>query len=185
MDHTLLPESSKPILEEFLSEFEPVYFEKNEIIKQAATSERYLYFIKTGCIGIYIENSSNFVCLDFGLEGHFTCDYLSILLNKPTPLILIALENTNALRITATRYEQLSQDPRYKNVRLAASEYLLINKFQEQINLLTKTAKERYQLLQEQYPGIENRIAQVHIASYLGITPQSLSRIRSRYKQAI
>ena len=155
MDYTLLPESSNPSIEKFLSEFESVYFEKNEIIKQAATTERFLYFIKTGCIGTYLENSSNLVCVDFALEGHFTCDYLSILLNKSTPLILMALETTNALRIAASRYEQLSDKPNLKNVRLAASENMYINKFQQQINLLTKTAKERYQLLQQQFPGIE------------------------------
>jgi CRP-like cAMP-binding protein len=57
-----------------------------------------------------------------------------------------------------------------------------VSKQQQQIELLTKSAKERYIILLQQFPNIQNRIAQNHIASYLGITPQSLSRIRRQLK---
>ena len=51
-------------------------------------------------------------------------------------------------------------------------------KTQREILLLTKSAEGRYRIFREFYPGLENRISQYHIASYLGITPVSLSRIR-------
>jgi CRP-like cAMP-binding protein len=60
-----------------------------------------------------------------------------------------------------------------------SAETSFVEKQQQQIELLTKTAEERYKILLKRFPEIHQRIAQKHIASYLGITPQSLSRIRS------
>ena len=60
-----------------------------------------------------------------------------------------------------------------------SAESSFVEKQQQQIELLTKTAEERYRILQTKFPNIHQRIAQKHIASYLGITPQSLSRIRN------
>lgn len=63
-----------------------------------------------------------------------------------------------------------------------SAETSFIEKQKQQIELLTKTADERYKILQEHFPNIEQRIAQKHIASYLGITQQSLSRLRNQTK---
>jgi predicted transcriptional regulator len=62
-----------------------------------------------------------------------------------------------------------------------AAEMSFVGKQQQQIQLLTLSAKERYQILLQVFPNIQNRIAQNHIASYLGITPQSLSRIKKMH----
>ena len=60
----------------------------------------------------------------------------------------------------------------------AAAEGSYIGKQQQQINLLTKTAEQQYRELLQTNPDIVARVAQKHLASYLGITPQSFSRIR-------
>jgi len=62
------------------------------------------------------------------------------------------------------------------------AEASFVEKQQQQIELLTKTAEERYRILQKKFPDIHQRIAQKHIASYIRITPQSLSRIRNHVK---
>jgi muramidase (phage lysozyme) len=55
-----------------------------------------------------------------------------------------------------------------------------MKKFEKELQLLTMTAAERYQLLQKQYPELQQLVPSYHIASYLGITPISLSRIRAQ-----
>jgi len=60
----------------------------------------------------------------------------------------------------------------------AASESLFVHKQEQQIEILNNTAEERYQLMIAQNPEIIQRTSAKHIASYLGITPESLSRIR-------
>lgn len=82
------------------------------------------------------------------------------------------------LRLSAPDFRLLTQKTVGQVIRLVAAETSFVDKQQQQIELLTLTAAERYDRLEQRFPGIAQRIAQKHIASYLGITPQSLSRIR-------
>jgi CRP-like cAMP-binding protein len=63
--------------------------------------------------------------------------------------------------------------------RKLAENYFMV-KEQREIELVLLDASQRYRLFQQEYPGLENRIPQYHIASYLGITPTQLSRIRAK-----
>lgn len=164
--------------EEFASHCKVVSFAKDEIIKAQHTHERHFYFIINGIVGIFLWRGNNFVCLDFAFDGHFCSDYMSLLTNQATPLQMVALENTLMLRMTKESYNTITQTPIGKIIRLVAAEMSFVGKQEQQIQLLTKSAKQRYDILLQQFPNIHNRIAQNHIASYLGITPQSLSRIR-------
>jgi CRP/FNR family transcriptional regulator, anaerobic regulatory protein len=166
--------------EDFADKCTVVSYNKDEVIKAQNSSERYFYFIIQGSVGVFLWKENNFVCLDFAFDRHFCSDYMSILTKQSTPLQVVALENTLVLRMTASDYDMITQEPIGKILRLVAAEMSYVGKQQQQIELLTKSAKERYEILLKQFPDIKNRIAQNHIASYLGITPQSLSRIRKK-----
>lgn len=167
---------------DFAEKCEVVSFKKDELIKPQHAAEKHFYFIIKGSVGIFLWKENNFVCLDFAFDGHFCSDYMSLLLKQPTPLQIVALENSQMLRMSAKDYDLITQQPIGKVLRLVAAEMSFVGKQQQQIELLTKSAKERYEILLQQFPNIQNRIAQNHIASYLGITPQSLSRIRRQLK---
>lgn len=171
-------EAPKGVWEDFADKCDVVCFKRDEIIKAQNTSERYFYFIIEGSVGIFLWKENNFVCLDFAFNGHFCADYMSLLTKQATPLSVVALENTQMLRMTTKNYDILTQQPIGQIIRLVAAEMSFVSKQQQQIELLTKSAKLRYEILLAQFPNIQNRIAQNHIASYIGITPQSLSRIR-------
>jgi CRP-like cAMP-binding protein len=157
---------------------EPISFKKDEIIKGQETVEKYFYFILTGSAGLFLWKENNFVCLDFAFENGFCCDYMSLLLKRPTPLQVVALEKSEMVRITSDNFYRLGRTPVGQIIIQISAETSFIDKQQQQIELLTKTAKERYYILSDKFPNIHQRVAQKHIASYLGITPQSLSRIR-------
>ena len=167
---------------EFTDYCEFVKYSKDEVIKREGTTEQFIYFILKGSAGLFLWKENNFVCLDFAFDDQFCMDYMSLLLNKPTPLQLAALEDSEMLRMTASDYHALTQKEIGREIRLISTEMSFVDKQQQQIELLTKTAEERYIILLQRYPNICNRIAQKHIASYLGITPQSLSRIRKVVK---
>jgi CRP/FNR family transcriptional regulator, anaerobic regulatory protein len=169
------------VWEEFAAHCELVTFDKDQIIKAENTQERYFYFILKGSVGIFLWKENNFVCLDFAFDRQFCADYMSLLIKQPTPLQMMALEKTEMLRMTTAQYDKLTEEPVGKIIRRVAAEMSFVGKQQQQIQLLTHSAKERYQILLQMFPNIQNRIAQNHIASYLGITPQSLSRIKKNY----
>jgi CRP/FNR family transcriptional regulator, anaerobic regulatory protein len=163
---------------EFSSLCESVTFEKDEVIKKQGATEKYFYFIIQGSAGIFLWKDKNFVCLDFAFDHSFCCDYMSLLLRQPTPLQLVALEKSEMARITSSQFYELGKTPVGKVIMQVSAESSFVDKQQQQIELLTKSAQERYIILSEKFPHIHQRVAQKHIASYLGITPQSLSRIR-------
>jgi hypothetical protein len=87
------------------------------------------------------------------------------------------MEDAEMLRLARKDFLELGKYPLGQTILRIAAENSFIEKQEQQINLLTKTASERYVLLTKKYPRISERIPKKHIASFLGITPQSLSRL--------
>lgn len=155
---------------------------KDQILKNTGTTEKYLSFIVQGSGGIMLWNNSNYVCIDLCYEDDFFGDYMSFLTQQPTPLEVITFEASKLFRISKTNFDKLRSNSEIgEKICRFASEGLFIHKQRQQIDILTKTAAERYTELQTRQPEIIRRTPQKHIASYLGITPQSLSRIRNEY----
>jgi CRP-like cAMP-binding protein len=168
--------------QDFAKKCKSVSFKKDEVIKAYDTAEQNFYFIMYGSAGLFLWKENNFVCLDFAFEHQFCCDYMSLLTNEKTPLQVIALEDCEMVSITKSSFHQLAQTPMGMVIMRISAETSFVEKQQQQIELLSKTAEERYHILSIKYPQIFQRVAQKHIASYLGITPQSLSRIRKNRK---
>lgn len=168
--------------DEFSSQMIFRKFKKNEIIKDVDQTENYIDIIIQGSIGVFLWADNNTKCLDLFYEDYFSCDYMSYLENKPTELFTMSLEPTEVFSISRKNIEELYYDNviGLKIVR-AATETLFKHKQKQQIDLLTKTAEERYHQMMQDSPELLHRTASKHIASYLGVTPESLSRIRSKY----
>ena len=158
---------------------EIISVEKEQIIKKDGHTERYLYFILSGSGGILLWNKNNFVCIDICYENDFFGNYMSFITAQASPLEVMIFEKSELFRISKSNFDKLSNHTDFGNkICRFASEGLFIHKQQQQIDILTKTAKERYIELQEKQPNIIQRTPQKYISSYLAITPQSLSRIR-------
>jgi CRP-like cAMP-binding protein len=162
---------------------ELVKFKKNEVIKPVGNIEKWGYFILTGSCGVFIWKGNNYMCLDLMYEDAFFGDYMSLITNQPSPLETIALEDSEMLRISRQNIKKLKETSYGLRLFLISAETSYVEKQQQQIDLLLKTAEQRYIDLLEKQPNLINRTSQKHIASYLGITTQSLSRIRKKIVQ--
>jgi CRP/FNR family transcriptional regulator, anaerobic regulatory protein len=160
---------------------EIIQTEKDQIIKSAFTTEKYLSFILRGSGGILLWNNNNFVCIDLCYEGDFFGDYMSFLSQQKTNIEVITFEPSELFRISKSNFDTLSNNTEIgSRISRFAAEALFIHKQQQQIDILTKSATERYFEIFAKNPNIIQRTPQKHIASFLGITPQSLSRIRKK-----
>ena len=155
------------------------HFSKETVLKASNTKEKYLNIILKGSGGNLIWNKSNFVCVDIAFDNEFLFDFMSFTLQKPTPIEVRLFEDATIFRISHQNFQQTLVNGNFgeKITRLIA-EASFIDKQQQQIDLLTKTAKERYVEQLQIRKGIE-KMPLKYLASYLGITPQSLSRIRA------
>lgn len=158
---------------------------KEEVLKANHSVEQYFYFVLRGSGGVLLWNKNNFICMDVSSENEILCDYTSFLTQQPTPIEVIMFEDSELLRISKSQYDALTSNTIGASVSRACSEALYMVKQQQQIDILTKTAKERYMDLQARQPTLLQKIPQKYVASYLGVTPQSLSRIRSEIAQSL
>mgnify|MGYP001810384771 CR=1 FL=1 len=154
-------------------------FSKASILKASNTTEKNINIVIEGSGGNLIWRKNNFVCIDISFENDFLNDYMSFALQKSTPIEVRLFEDSTVFQISYPNFRQIFADGNFGElVTKLVLESSFISKQQQQIDLLTKTAKERYAELLENKESIE-RTPLKYLASYLGITPQSLSRIRA------
>lgn len=167
--------------ESFASFLKHCSYRKNEIIKEANRTENSLSIITKGSAGVFLWKENVPVCLDLCYEHEFFGDYMSFITQRSTELFTQAIESTELLSISFADLNDLYQHSKIGvNIGRIAAESLFIHKQLQQIDLLMLTAEERYLKLLKRQPAIVRRTPQKHIASYLGITPESFSRIRKK-----
>ena len=116
----------------------------------------------------------------FGSEGWIIADLESNVFNRPTELYIDCIEDGEIVSFSLEYFnsENLSIEKLRKNSKLLTRR---IGSLQRRvIQLMSSSAKERYKIFLETYPHIPKRIPQKMIASYLGITPEALSKIRGQ-----
>jgi CRP-like cAMP-binding protein len=169
------------IWESFASFLKQNSYEKNEIIKDVNKAEKQLSIITEGSAAVFLWKENTTVCLDLCFENEFFGDYMSFITQKPTELFTQAIEPTEMLSISYSDLNDLYKSSEIgMHIGRVAAESLFIHKQTQQIDLLMLTAEERYIKLLKRQPEIVQRTPQKHIASYLGITPESFSRIRKK-----
>ncbi|RIW13366.1 Crp/Fnr family transcriptional regulator [Algoriphagus lacus] len=152
---------------------------KESILKQSNSVEGYFNLILKGSGGAILSTERNSVCVDIALENEFLNDYLSFTSQKPSPIEVRLFEDSQIFRVSYQNFQKTMLSGNFGlKVSLLASEEAINDKQQQQIDLLTKSAKTRYLEMLEKRPGLD-RIPLKYLASFLGITPQSLSRIRA------
>lgn len=173
------------VWEKFTSLCELVSYSKNEIIKEANKIAKYGYFLIEGSIGQFVWKENNFICTDLFLEYNFFGDDMSLLSGKASPIEIVSLEDSKMLRLSKANMEILKKTQIGSMLFLAGEQNSFSEKQSQQIEAMTITAEERYANLMNKKPELIQRISQKHIASYLGITPQSLSRIRKKSQNKV
>lgn len=154
-------------------------YAKNQTITQQGQTEKYLSFIEMGIVRFYIPDDENELTFNFSFEKEFTCAYDSFLTQTPSEYELQALTETVVWQISYEDLQKVYAKTKAGNyLGRFASEKLFLAKSKREISLLKYNAKERYLKLFSEQPHILKFIPLKYVASYIGITPQGLSRIR-------
>ncbi|WP_290843512.1 Crp/Fnr family transcriptional regulator [Flavobacterium sp.] len=146
--------------------------------------ERHIYFVKTGCLRmLYTDDNGYEHTISFHPENWWSCDIVSFFKEKPAVNSIQALEDTEVYYMSLQQLEELFIEiPKFERFFriLTQNGYEL---YQRRItSSVSKPAEDRYLEFRKLYPGLEHRIAQKHIATYLGITPVFLSMMRKSKK---
>lgn len=142
---------------------------------------RYVGFINSGLFRAYKVRESREVTHFFPIEGFYVTDYSSFLNRTPSPDTIEALEDSEVLLLSHNDMHECYQKYHvWERFGRLISEYLY-GKLEDTIHSYQLLSpEERYVKLMVQHPNLYERVSQVHLSSFLGITPESLSRIRKR-----
>ena len=154
---------------------------KKTSLLQAGKTAQEIYFILTGCIRLYYEKDGIDISAYFFTENMFAGAYDSFISQKPSRHSIEALEDCEVLVITYVELQKLFKEfPGMNEVVRKVLEERFVSLHELFTSQILDSPEERYLNLQHQRPDLLNRIPQHQIATYLGITPVSLSRIRNR-----
>ncbi|MCF3110538.1 Crp/Fnr family transcriptional regulator [Niabella sp. CC-SYL272] len=156
-------------------------FNKKALLLKTGQTEHYLSFIEKGAVRFYIDREDRELTFAFAFANGFVSGYDSFLTRLPSGYHIETLTETVLWRLS---YDDLQDVYRQTAVGNAigryAGEELFLKKSRRELSLLNETAEQRYLKLFTEQPELLQKIPLKYIASYIGITPQALSRIRRR-----
>lgn len=173
-------DTSAEELDEFLKSANLKTYKKQEFLSVPDVIPNEIFFINNGIVRVLItDKEGKEHTIHFALENQFIADYSNFIRKDISMYTLQALENTEVVVLPRKTiewgYANLKEGQ--KMGRLVA-EYYFIYQDDRIRNLYARTPKERYDRISETFPNIHNRVPQHMIASYLGITPVHLSRLK-------
>jgi CRP-like cAMP-binding protein len=158
---------------------------KNQFLLNEGDVCRYIGFVNSGCLREYkIDNKGTEHILQFAIEDWWVSDLHSFLSGLPANYNIDALQDSEILLLErSAREELLNSCPKMERFFRLLIEANHVASQQRIADSLSTSAEERYLKFIKMYPLLFEQVPQNQIASYLGITPQSLSRIRKELTQ--
>lgn len=160
---------------------QPVHLQKGDyFIRMGSVNDR-LGLVISGCLRYFYLRDGVEITGEFWQEGELCGSYESSILGQPSTLFIEALE---PVELTVMSYRELkaltAEVPALQGVIIHLLEQFIVESQRRIASYITESAEQRYLRLRREMPGIEERVHQKYIASFVGVTPVTLSRIRAR-----
>ena len=170
-------------LELLLGQFSNLELKKGIAFAKKGEYSQQIGFVCSGVMRAYYSNDKGEQYnKTFFTESSFVGAYSSLVTGQKNQIEIDSLTDCSLLVADFPKITKLyDKYPSIERLARILAEQFFVRKEKREIELATLEAKSRYAILQQEHPQLEQLIPQYHIASYLGISPTQLSRIRSRY----
>jgi CRP-like cAMP-binding protein len=160
----------------------PRFVRKHEVLSRQGELAPHLYFVERGCLRSYSTDARGVEhVVRFAVEGWWLSDLHSFFTGEPSWYSIDALEPSDLLVMTRAEQDRLCEAyPVFDRYFRKLLEGLAVASQRRLLGLLAGTAEDRYRQFMDTYRTIAQRLPQHQIASYLGVTPEALSRVRAR-----
>lgn len=155
-----------------------ITIERNEFLKVQGSIDTNLYYIESGSLRIYILNEYEEQIIRFGYKENIIVSLDSYLTGKPSDLIIQAIKKTVIRVVTKKQIEEFLQEESNRNLWIKLLENLVLQQMEREIDILTSTPKERYERVLKRSPQLFQEIPNRHIANYLRMSAETLSRLK-------
>lgn len=162
--------------------FEPVHFPKKSILEKEGKIPNYLYFVISGFVRLFYNNDKgDEITTHINCPSGFITPYSSFINQTISNENLESITECKLLRIKKSDLDFLiKESSAFKDFSILVFQQSLLYNEKRSSELATLKAEERYVKLMEEHPEIFQNVPMQHIASFLGINPKSLSRIRKQ-----
>lgn len=179
-NYTNLPEEDWQIISQA---FERREIKKNEVFVEEGKICRHLYFLEKGLLRYFIIKDGNDITKTFTIAPYLFTSTLSFRNQKPANESIQAIEKSIVWQTTFSKMNELTKLNSWNHfVKKVVNE---VQEFAESLlmEVRTETAEKRYEKLLEKHSDLIHKIPLKHLSSFLGIAPQSLSRIRKKLQE--
>lgn len=167
--------------EEFIGQWQPFSFPKNHIVTDFGQVEPYFYFVHKGVIRGYFEKGAEEYSIGFSYDGEFSGVFDSFVMQRPAQYCLETICDCEGLMISHAHLNALyDQHKVFERWGRIFSEMILCGFGAYIQSILADSAEERFNRLFANAPHVFQLIPQKHLASYLGMTPETFSRMRKK-----
>lgn len=178
---TLIPELTDDSWRKVEEKFTFQYLKKGDLLTRSGEVCKQVSFINRGLLRMFYLVDGKEICTGFAKEADYLAQYDSFLTKQPSSGNIDALEDCELINLSYDNVQTLYvEEPVFQIFGRKIAEMLFIMISSQTNSLLTLTPEERYKAVVDEEPYIIQRVPQYMIASYIGITPEHLSRLRRK-----
>jgi CRP-like cAMP-binding protein len=155
-----------------------ITLERNEFLKVKGTIDTNVYYVENGSLRIFVLDNDEKQVIRFGYEKNLVTALDSYLSGKPSDLYIQALKKTVVRVISKAQIEEFLKEEHNRLLWVKILEDLVLQQMEREIDILTSSPKERYNRVLKRSPQLFQQIPNRHIANYLRMTPETLSRLK-------
>ncbi|MCB2409179.1 Crp/Fnr family transcriptional regulator [Hymenobacter lucidus] len=175
-----VPYLSEADIQEFLLLWQRrVVLRRGDFLIQAGQVEHNLYFVVSGVLRIFYPTQAEEICVGFGYANNMVCSFPSFVDNRPSDYCLQALKKCELLAISRADFSAfVERNAPFARFWRTELERVLVGRIEREIDLLLPEPERRLARLMARSPHLFQLVPKKYIASYLRMTPETLSRLR-------
>jgi len=155
-----------------------ITIDRNEFLKVKGSIDTNLYYIESGSLRIFVLDDYEEQTIRFGYKENLIVSLDSFLTGKPSDLYIQAIKMTVVKVVTKEQFDKFLEKENNQNLWTKILENLVLQQMEREIDILTNSPKERYERVLKRSPQLFQEIPNRHIANYLRMSAETLSRLK-------
>jgi CRP-like cAMP-binding protein len=155
-----------------------IILERNELLKAGGSVDTNLYYIVSGSLRIYVLDHDDEQIIRFAYKDNVIAALDSFITGKPSELYIQAIKKSEIKVISKNKIDHFLEKEENRTFWLKLLESLIVQQLEREIDILTHSPGERYLRVLKRSPQLFQEIPHKHIANYLRMSPETLSRLK-------